>query len=152
MKAIIFDFGGCLYNHAAKKLTIGAEDTLTYYRGKYKLALVSLSDDVNKRIELLQMLGIDKMFDKVTVVNKNMGDKDIMHFMECCEEFDVSPEECYVVGDRIKKEIKLGNSLKMKTVWFKNQDSPFAVEMPVDDEEKPKYIISSLLELKRIVP
>ena len=76
------------------------------------------------------------------------GDKEKTHFLHYIEKTELKPYELAVVGDRLKKEIKIGNKLGMKTIWF--QSGKFASELPETEEEKPVHIITHLLEVLEI--
>ena len=48
----------------------------------------------------------------------------------------------YVIGDRVKKEITLGNALGYETIWLNK--GKFKKESPSNAKEIPRYTILSL--------
>ncbi len=59
------------------------------------------------------------------------------------------PEEILVVGDRIKREITIGNRLGMKTAWFKN--GKFKDELPESKDEEPTYTLTKLEDVIQLL-
>ena len=57
--------------------------------------------------------------------------------------------EVSVVGDRVKSEIKIANSLGMTSTWSKRGE--FASELPETSGEEPDFIIFSLSEIEKIL-
>jgi len=114
MKAIIWDFNGTLYNSNYKKLFYKAKVILDECSKKYQQALVS-SDILHpdKRKMLIKKLSIDKYFDHIEI-----NFKTTKTFLNICTLFKCNPKEFYVIGDNFFKEIKIGNKLGMKTIWF----------------------------------
>jgi ribonucleotide monophosphatase NagD (HAD superfamily) len=54
-----------------------------------------------------------------------------------------------VIGDRIKEEIRVGNSCGMATAWYRC--GKFAQELPQQDIEEPKYIITNLEQVLKLI-
>ena len=54
------------------------------------------------------------------------------------------------IGDRIKEEIVLSNRAKIKTIWIKK--GKFADELPITNEEKPSFTVTSFEEIRKIIP
>ncbi|MBI4036598.1 HAD family hydrolase [Candidatus Daviesbacteria bacterium] len=139
MKAIIFDFNRTLFDPESDKLIDGCKDVLRALSKDRTLVLISNAAD--SREDLIHKLGIGDFFKKIILTKqKNKND-----FISICQSLSISPSEVMVVGDRVKGEISIGNSLGMTTVQFLN--GIFANELPSDEMEKPKIIITNLKEL-----
>jgi len=139
-KALIFDFGRTVYDKDNKKLFRGVIVFLKYCkRNGYKLALIS-NDEPGRR-ELINDLNLGGYFDKI-IVTKEKGEGD---FRKCISDFGLEPKDVVVIGDRVKKEIKIGNRIGAVTAWFKH--GKYAREEPKEDDEKPDHIIISLSQL-----
>ena len=61
-----------------------------------------------------------------------------------------SKTNSFVIGDRVRYEIKIGNILGFQTIWLKL--GKFSVEKPQSNEEKPDFTILSLKEILKIAP
>jgi putative hydrolase of the HAD superfamily len=142
-KAIIFDFNRTLYDPDANQLMQGAENVLRALKqAEYKMFLIGKGTE--ERTTLIRDLGLEVFFDEIIVKDE----KDFNDFLRLKNQH---PEhEFYSVGDRVRKEIKYSNQVGCKTVWFKK--GKFAVEEPVEAEEKPWRIIAELHELLDILP
>lgn len=139
MEVIIFDFNRTLYDPDSCTLIDGALELLGKLSEKFHLILLAKGDE--KRMKIIKGLKLEQFFQEIILVSE----KNIQQLITIQEKF---PKDTifYSIGDRVKKEIKLGNSLGCKTVWFKN--GKFASEMPETADEKPWQIINSLSELK----
>ncbi|MBI4981498.1 HAD hydrolase-like protein [Candidatus Woesearchaeota archaeon] len=67
-------------------------------------------------------------FSFFSVVKTVEDDKTEEDFREVMRQINVKEEEILVVGDRIKKEIVIGNKIGLKTVWLKK--GLYATELP----------------------
>jgi len=143
MKAVIFDFNRTLYDPEQDKLIKGSSKVLNTLYKKTKLALVTT--ETGERLGLIKQLGIEKFFNKILIV----GEKDKKSFLACCDALGVQPQDAVVVGDRIKGEIAIGNKLGMVTIQFKN--GIFADQLPENEGEKPKMVITKLVDLLKIL-
>ena len=112
MKAIIWDFLNTIYDSREGALYDGAKELLEKLHKKYKQALVSSTFDVHGRIELIKSFSIWGCFDRVEI-----GLKTKKLFLDICKEFGCDPCEVYIIGDNELNEIRIGNKLKMKTIW-----------------------------------
>jgi HAD superfamily phosphatase (TIGR01668 family) len=145
--AVIFDFGRTLYDSETEELYPEALPLLEKLQERgLKMALVSRTQDPERRREDLKRLGIDNYFKAIEVFPAHQA-----------KEFDkvfsdlggVSPEECLVVGDRIQSEILEGNRAGCITAWIKQ--GKFIDEEPRSGEEQPDYTIHSLMEVLSIL-
>lgn len=53
------------------------------------------------------------------------------------------------MGDRIMREIEIGNNLGMQTMWYKK--GKFVDELPVVKTQEPNYIIQELNEVLNFI-
>lgn len=138
-KIIIIDFNRTLYDPEQERIMDETIDTLKYLKSKnYKLVLLSMAHPNRKK--LLDSLGITPFFNKIIITNyksKKLFNKIINN------------SESVVIGDRIKKEITIGNQVNATTIWL--QQGKFANELPTKNIEKPNYIIKKIEEIKKIL-
>src|SRR5665647_329455 len=133
-KIIIFDFLRTIYDPDRNNFIDDALIVLNDLRKENRIVLYTSKEGDSNRIEKLQELSMDKLFDNVCLVeNKNS---------ETMKEIGLGYENknVVVVGDRIKGEIKIGNQNGFVTVWFKN--GKYANELPNKNDERPKYILN----------
>lgn len=97
------------------------------------------------RKELIENLDIGKYFSRV-IVAKEKSKKD---FQRLAAPMAINRKLSFVVGDRVRKEISIGNSLGLQTIWFKS--GKFADEKPRKKVERPTYIVSSLRDVLSVI-
>jgi FMN phosphatase YigB (HAD superfamily) len=142
IKGIIFDFNRTLYDPDTQQLTPGVLKILdTLIKDGYKLCLLSKKTKDERREQIAQ-LGLDKYFLNIQVVE---GEKTESNLQECTRIMNTTYSQTAIVGDRVKSEIRLGNILGMKTIWYKS--GKFANETPQNALEQPKYIITNLEDM-----
>ncbi len=146
IKGIIFDFNRTLFDPNRNELVNGATEVLENLSKKAKMCIVSGGD--GSRLETINSLGIGRFFIKIKVVSKEVG-KSESDFQECLDVMNISAEETLVVGDRVEGEIKIGNKMGMKTVWFRF--GKHSNTFPKSDEEEPDYEVSNLKEIYKHV-
>ncbi|MEA3504303.1 MAG: HAD hydrolase-like protein [Bacteroidota bacterium] len=145
-KGIIFDFNRTLFDPEKRELMPNAEETLlSLTKRGYILSLIS-STQSPERETFIKSLPISNFFVKIIVTNKK---KSAHHFSELSDIMGTNTKNTYVVGDRIKSEIQLGNSLTFNTIWFKN--GKFAKETPSRQSEIPTAIITNLSEILNFI-
>ncbi|MBI2021997.1 HAD hydrolase-like protein [Candidatus Daviesbacteria bacterium] len=110
-----------------------------------KMAVVSVGDNPQDRLEEFEFLHLDRYFDVFDIV----GPEGVKKFQHILEQLKVTAQRCVVVGDRVKSEILEGNRVGATTVWL--QLGKFANEKPEGLEEEPKFTIKSLSELITII-
>jgi len=142
-KAIIFDYNRTIYDPESGSQYPEVQDLLAELRKRgFKTFLISKGDE-ERRMQITE-LGLLSLFDDITVV-KEKSREDFQRYIELCP----AGTKVYVVGDRVRKEIRFGNELGAKTVWLKK--GKFSDELPEDDSEKPHFTISSLNEVLDIL-
>lgn len=141
-RIIIFDFNRTLYDPDDKMLLPRVRFVLNILRRRgWAMYLVSRASPT--RQDLISKLGINRYFKKIIITkNKNLGD-----FASIVGQAPI--DNSYVIGDRVREEIKFGNSLGCITIWLCS--GKFARELPKTAEEKPDYIVKNLREILKIV-
>lgn len=140
---IIFDWKRTLYNPDTQKLIGGADTVLAQIKSK-QIPLILLGkggEDMDKEVK---RLNVKKFFNKILFVGEEKTPEDFKPFLD-----PDNPKCTWVIGDRIKTEIAVANSLGMTTIWFKS--GKFAEETPEIQTEEPDYIIKSLSEIPLIL-
>jgi FMN phosphatase YigB (HAD superfamily) len=135
---ILFDYNRTLFNPDAVALYPGVVDMLKNLSAKATLFLVSLGKP--GRSDVFEQLGIASFFKKVAFVEEKTEEafRDILG----------EPDTTFVVGDRLKGEIRIGNVLGYTTVWVKQ--GKFSEEIP-SAQEKPAFTINDIRELEKII-
>jgi len=140
MKTIIFDWKRTLYDPDSRELIDGALDILNFLKNKsVRLALVGKgAQDMHDEVE---RLGVKNHFEHV---NFREGSKDASLFKTFIDKR--SPEDTLFIGDRVKSELAVGNSLGATTIWIRQ--GKFADDVPDGPAEQPNYTFASLKELR----
>src|SRR3989338_8869691 len=142
-KIIIFDFFRTLYDPDTRSLLPNALEVLEeLIKRGFQLFIVSHGAG---RREELQALGIDHFF-KDVVVTPEKTEKD---FLKVIPE-DTDKTNSFVIGDRVRYEMRIGNKLGFQTMWLKM--GKFSTEKPQSNEERPDFTILSLKEILKIAP
>lgn len=145
-KGIIFDFNRTLFNPEKNELEIGAEKLLhSLYKKNIVLTLISSTLSVDRE-KLIYSLTISKLFKKIIVTSEKKNEK---HFSELISIINADNNNIYVVGDRIKSEIQIGNKLNLQTIWLKK--GKFSTILPEKENEKPIYTIKNLSEILNFI-
>jgi len=145
MKAVIFDYNRTIHDPDSGALTSGAKELLDGLKNAgCKLFLVSRSKNEQKRRQKINQLGISAYFEDIQVVPEKTPEV-FLSFKDFCP-----PEtQFFVVGDRIKREMRQGNALGMTTIWFRN--GKFKDELPEEKVEEPDFTIAELTEALEII-
>src|SRR3989344_4974661 len=139
-KIIIFDFNRTIYDPDNNCLISGAKFVLrTLLRRGFSLYLISRAEKSRK--QLIKNLGIGKYFSRI-IIAKEKSRRD---FERITAPMAVCRSSSFVVGDRVRKEICIGNLLGLQTIWLKS--GKFADEKPREKNEKPAHIVSFLREI-----
>lgn len=145
MKAIIWDFNDTLYNSSKGKLYENAFDILQKAKENYYQALVTTSIiNKSKRRSLIKEMGIWDVFDYIKLTLKTTS-----VFKKAVSEVKCVNEDVFVIGDSYSKEIRIGNKLGMKTVWFNQNIS--RVDNDKLDQEKCTHIVNNFIEISSIL-
>ncbi len=143
IKAIIFDYYRTLYD-PEEGISLATKKLVRELREQgLILALITRNESAKKDISS------NLFFSFFSVVKTVEDDKNEEDFREVIKQINVKEEEILVVGDRIKKEIVIGNKIGLKTVWLKK--GLYATELPETKAEEPWKTIEDLQEIKQFV-
>ncbi|MBU1037246.1 HAD hydrolase-like protein [Patescibacteria group bacterium] len=142
-KIIIFDFNRTIYDPESRDLIVDARLVLrTLLKRGFDLYLISRAE--NSRKKLIDELGVIQYFTKIIIVKE----KNKRIFQKIIAEKNVDLQSSFIIGDRIKKEIIIGNILGLQTIWL--QDGKFSNELPSTKNEQPKYVVKKLKDVLNI--
>lgn len=143
-KIIIFDFNRTIYDPDSERLIKDARFVLqTLRRRGFMLYLISRAGKARR--ELIKNMKIEKYFCRI-ITSKEKSRRD---FEKIVKSGNIDRNLSFVVGDFIREEILIGNSLGLQTIWFKA--GKFVNEKPRNKNEKPKYIVSKLRDILDLV-
>lgn len=135
-KTIIFDFNRTLYDPDRDALFPETLALLAHAKSLgYRLYLISKAGE--GRDARIQDLELHTLFHEVHLVQEKN--------LELFQKLAVGPT--LVVGDRIRREITLGNQCGATTIWFRS--GKFSTELPTTPIEEPTHAITALAELYR---
>jgi HAD superfamily hydrolase (TIGR01662 family) len=125
-----------------------AEQTINSLLMQYDLGIIA-----NQSMEILKILEeskIDKFFRVIVLSSEAKVRKpDLEIFRLAMSLAKRSPENCIMVGDRLDNDIGPANKLGMKTIRTTN--SLFRLQEPINEFEKPTYVVSNLSEIANIL-
>ena len=143
IKAIIFDYYRTLYD-PEEGISMATRNLMRELKEQgIILALITRNESAKKNISS------NSSHDFFSFVKTVEDDKKEEDFREVMKQINMKDEEILVVGDRIKKEITLGNKIGLKTVWLKK--GLYATELPETKAEEPWKIIEDLQEIKQVL-
>ena len=143
MKNIIFDWKRTLYDPDSKVLINGCIELLKKLKAK-NVPIILVGKGSNDMYEEVNRLEVNGYFSHIYFCK---GSKDVSLYKSF---IDVeNPQLTIFVGDRVKSEIEVGNSLGATTIWVKQ--GKFASEEPENILQKPNYVVNSLTELIKII-
>lgn len=143
-KIVIIDFKRTLYDPDKDKLIAGARRLLQFLKDKKILIYLIGKGDYNLKVKVKE-LEIASFF-KEMIFNENKPAslyKDVLNKTGC------QKNNCLVIGDRIKEEIKTCNLLGIKTIWFKN--GKYASEKPTSKNEFPTFTVCKINEINQLI-
>lgn len=143
-RVIIFDFNRTIYDPEAKRLLPNAKQVLRTLRKRgFELYLVSMVE--TSRNDLIQSLGIKSYFARIMMVQEKRKED----FQDILFKKNIDYTSSFVIGDRVKGEIAIGNMLGLKTIWLKQ--GKFAKELPQEVYEHPTNVVLKLKDILEIV-
>lgn len=141
IKAIIFDYYRTLYTPEEKEVKKETQELLQRLKDKgMRLALISKKEQGRE-----EEIESSSFFSFVCFCEEKKG----ADLENACRALQVHKDETIVVGDRIRKEITVGNQAGIRTVWLKK--GKFADEVPITKSEEPTYIIKELIEVEKVI-
>jgi FMN phosphatase YigB (HAD superfamily) len=136
---IIFDYNRTLYDPDTDNLYPGVNELLERLAKKHQLYLIT-KPTLGKESQL-ERLGIKSYFERTMIIEKKTP--------EVFRTLIGGANEAIVVGDRIREEIKIGNSLQFTTVWVRQ--GAYAKEIPRHEGEEPHHIVRNTAELQKVL-
>jgi HAD superfamily hydrolase (TIGR01549 family) len=125
-----------------------AEQTLSSLLMLYDLGIIA-----NQSADILKILEDSKIerFFKVILLSSEVKIRkpDLEIFRLAMNLVKTGPENCIMVGDRLDTDISPANKLGMKTIRTTN--SLFKLQEPMNEFEKPTYMVAKLSEIQNIL-
>ena len=143
-KIIIFDFMRTLYDPDEKSIVRGTLELLKSLRNA-GFILILISTEIGNKADPITQTGITPYFEKI-ILTREKSERD---FKEIQTDVPHDPQASYVIGDRVRGEIKIGNLCGYQTIWVKK--GKFAAQDPRTAAETPRYTVTELPQIKRIV-
>ncbi|MAG22135.1 MAG: hypothetical protein CL943_02415 [Candidatus Diapherotrites archaeon] len=116
-----------------------------------KIKLVLITSGIHSRQQKkIKLLGLREWMDLIFIhdIEKLTVSKRTL-FKEAIQALGLKPSECISVGDRIQREIKIGNSMGMTTIRL--LQGRFRSMKPKNALEEPDFEIKNLLNILEIV-
>ncbi len=151
---LIFDLDDTLFQRLPENYTDADMKKLVLF--PYAREILGLKDvkkvlvskgEAFAQFQKIRRLGVEELFDSILITPTDEGKKGC--FMQAMAQFP--NREGWVIGDRIDSEIKYGNELGLKTVLFRHVMGKYKSLVPKSGLEKPRYTVSSFLELRRVL-
>lgn len=138
MATFIFDWKRTLYDPDNRLLLSGACELVTELHTKgHKLVLIGKGDE--DMYQEVDRLGMRDLFSEV-IFKEGAKDNELFKPFVTPD-----PKDTIFIGDRVRSELAVGNSLHATTIWVRQ--GKFASEEPENDEQEPTYTVSSLAEI-----
>ena len=124
------------------------EQTMNSLLIQYDLGIIA-----NQSVDILKILEESKInrFFKVIVISSEVKVRkpDPEIFRLAMNLANTSAEHCIMVGDRLDTDIGPANKLGMRTIRTTN--SLFKLQQPMNEFEKPTYVVANLSEIANIL-
>ena len=143
IKAIIFDFNRTIYDPEKNIIEKETIELFIFLRDN-NISLGLISTYKKNRINLINGYNLRDYFDEILFVEEKCKND----FIYIIKKLNSTKEQTLIVGDYLRDEIKIGNLLRIITVWYKR--GKFSNLVP-GKLEVSKFIISNLNELKGII-
>jgi len=146
-KVIIWDFNRTIYNPDQKKLIPGAKELLKAFQ---KLGYLNVIYSKNKANDMRISRAVHRCkilkYLKDIVVRKK---KDVSDLRLILNQYNADINQSFLISDRTRVDIEMGNSLGLKTIWIKS--GKFANQLPETEKQEPTLTINSLGEIKAVL-
>lgn len=158
IKAVIFDWGdtlmrdfpdllGPMYSWEKVDVIDGVKDLLENLFGKFILAVATNAgaSDTSAMIRALERVGIAKYFQHYfSSIDLGYMKPDQRFFDSICNNIDISPVNCVMIGNIYEKDITGAKDAGMITIFFNEKKV-------VGDFEKADHIVNNMSEIKSIL-
>lgn len=143
----LWEYGRDGYINAYFDKLIAYPDVLeTLERLKDKKLVLITEGTYKQQNKKIDILGVRNYFEHIFI--PEIGKKE-SYFLRALDILDIDPEEILVIGDRVDREIKIGNKLGMKTVRLMRGLHSFV--NPEDDLERADFEIKDFNEVFDII-
>lgn len=142
-KVVIFDWLRTLYDPERQRLMPGALK-LCLKLSANGIALIIISRGEPKRKKEIKESALAQYCLAISVEKE----KSLRQFRRIVKRFPAGTPT-FVVGDRVKEEIRMGNRLGLITIWL--QKGKFRKEVPKNNAELPSFTIRDLGEVWSII-
>jgi putative hydrolase of the HAD superfamily len=128
------------------ELIDGAKEAVEYlYNKGYELSIITKGmEDVQKR--RVEALSIKKYFSDYTIV-KHKTKKD---YEEILKKYNLSPNDCYMIGNSPKGDINEAKKAGFNTVYIPNEHTWSYEDEKVDDTLPKTNVLNDIKEIKTI--
>ncbi|MEK7545337.1 MAG: HAD hydrolase-like protein [Patescibacteria group bacterium] len=140
---IVFDWKRTLYDPDKKELITGAAELLNFLK-EQNINMILIGKGGDEMHEETQRLEVEKYFQK-TIFQE--GKKEVDQYISFIKK--ENPEDTIFIGDRVRCEIEIGNTLGATTIWIKQ--GKFAGEEPENQKQEPTHTVHSLEECLELV-
>ena len=135
------------YRTELEKLYDEAPAVIKALSQKYELGIIANQlDGLKERLQSFDLLKYFKYI--ISSWDLKVMKPDIRIFEYALDKTNCSPQETYMIGDRLDNDILPAKSLGMKTVWIKQGFG--AIQKSLSKSEEPDYTINNLTELLKI--
>lgn len=123
----------------------GAEEVLKQLYGKYRLYIAS-NGYTNVQMSRIESANIEQYFEAIFISEAIGYEKpDICFFEKCFKQIDnLNKSQTVIIGDNLKADIKGGQQVGIKTIWYNPKKSSYV-------DIIPNYQIHSLSELPKLI-
>lgn len=143
MKTIIFDWKRTLYDPDNKVLIDESLDLLRFLKQK-NIPLVLIGKGSEEMYDEVERLDVKDYFSKI-IFHEGAKNQDLYaDFID-----KKSPKDTIIIGDRVRSELTIGNTLGATTIWVKQ--GKFVTEEPENDNQKPTFTATSLTAVKEFI-
>lgn len=140
---VIFDWKRTLYDPDRKILIDGAPELLDLIKSK-NIPIILIGKGGEDMQQEVERLGVGKYFRQIVFAE---GEKDPQVFVPFISKDD--PKRTLFIGDRVRSELEIGKKLGATTIWVKQ--GKFTLEKPENEYQEPKYMVSDLVECKKLL-
>lgn len=140
---VIFDWKRTLYDPDQQILIDGAKELLDLIKSN-NIPMVLIGKGGDEMEDEVSRLEVKGYFKQIIFAE---GTKDPHMFMPYISEN--GPKKTLFIGDRVRSELEIGKKLGATTIWVKQ--GKFAVEEPLNEDQKPEYTVSNLADCRLLL-
>ncbi|XP_065214358.1 N-acylneuraminate-9-phosphatase [Planococcus citri] len=132
------------------KLPSEVRSLLDELQSSYRLCLIS-NGTSDGQWEKIQECGLESCFECIVISGETPWKKpDANIFYKACDELNVKPEQCVIIGDRIETDIEGGKNASLAaTIWIHHTNDSY--QLLPGENNCPDFVINKVTELKEIL-